>query len=316
MSVIGRLGRIPIARAVRKHLGQRLDWLRPRPKWPTGEDYGRRILSEAEGNTAIGRMIETGAPFAALRLGRSELDTMNYYLRERRGGARWKDTQICSNAGFFPADDGLLDEFAQLFLADIGEADFMGVWFIVGEDRIAREYCPDAELMPPRSLEPYYHSEPWSRALGGRRVLVIHPFAESIREQYEAKRERLFRDPNVLPLFELRTVKAVQSIAGEPTGFSNWFDALDSMKTQMDAIDYDVLIVGAGAYGLPLAAHAKRSGRQAIHMGGATQILFGIKGRRWDEHEVISKLYNDAWVRPKASEVPLGAATVEGGCYW
>ena len=65
-----------------------------------------------------------------------------------------------------------------------------------------------------------------------------------------------------------------------------------------------------------LAAHAKQSGKLAIHMGGATQILFGIKGRRWDDHDVISRLYNDSWVRPQPREVPARAMTVEGGCYW
>ena len=37
-------------------------------------------------------------------------------------------------------------------------------------------------------------------------------------------------------------------------------------------------------------------------MSGATQLLFGIKGKRWDDHPVISKLYNPAWVRPDETE--------------
>jgi hypothetical protein len=84
----------------------------------------------------------------------------------------------------------------------------------------------------------------------------------------------------------------------------------------MDAVDYDVCIIGAGAYGLPLGAHAKLRGKVAIHMGGATQILFGIKGRRWDHHEVIGRLYRDSWVRPRPSEIPRAAGSVEDGCYW
>ena len=56
--------------------------------------------------------------------------------------------------------------------------------------------------------------------------------------------------------------------------------------------------------------------KQAIHMGGATQLLFGIKGGRWDTHPVISKLYNEHWVRPAASETPNSIQRVQGGCYW
>ena len=60
----------------------------------------------------------------------------------------------------------------------------------------------------------------------------------------------------------------------------------------------------------------KRSGRKAVHLGGATQILFGIKGKRWDAHEVISGLYNEHWVRPSTDETPQRKNVVEGGTYW
>lgn len=220
------------------------------------------------------------------------------------------------NAGVFPTTCENLDRFSELYLGGVSQVDAMGVWFNVGEDYIVNEYCPSAALMPLLSLEPYYHAEPWSQALERRRVLVVHPFAESIRHQYENGRQHLFRDARVLPPFELDTIRAVQSAAGESTVFATWFDALDWMKGQMDARDYDVLIVGAGAYGLPLAAHAKRAGKQAVHIGGATQLLFGIRGRRWDQNVEMSARYNEYWVRPKASEAPSGAHTVENGCYW
>ena len=63
----------------------------------------------------------------------------------------------------------------------------------------------------------------------------------------------------------------------QKTGYDTWFDALAAMEKQMDACDYEVAIIGAGAYGLPLAAHARDTGHVAIQMSGATQLLFGIK---------------------------------------
>ena len=50
-------------------------------------------------------------------------------------------------------------------------------------------------------------------------------------------------------------------------------------------IDFDVAIIGCGAYGFPLAAKLKQAGKQAIHLAGATQLLFGIKGKRWEEYQ-------------------------------
>ena len=46
------------------------------------------------------------------------------------------------------------------------------------------------------------------------------------------------------------------------------------------------------------------------------QLLFGIKGKRWDDHPVISKLYNPAWVRPDETEGISNKEKVEGGSYW
>ena len=121
----------------------------------------------------------------------------------------------------------------------------------------------------------------------------------------------------MLPEFSgLTVIRAVQGLAGQDTGYASWFDALAAMEEKMDAADYEVAIVGAGAYGLPLAAHARDTGHTAIQMSGATQLLFGIKGKRWDTHPVISKLYNDAWVRPAEDEGIDHREAVEGGSYW
>jgi hypothetical protein len=167
-------------------------------------------------------------------------------------------------------------------------------------------------------LEPYNHPQPWSYALEGKKVLVIHPFVESIKEQYK-KRELLFPSPKILPAFELKTIKAIQSIANNYTGFKNWFEALDYMQTKVSQTDFDIAIIGCGAYGFPLAAHVKRMGKKAVHLGGATQTLFGIKGKRWEEkkeHQIVAGMMNEHWIRPLAKETPEGIKNVEGGCYW
>jgi hypothetical protein len=222
---------------------------------------------------------------------------------------------MSTNAGFFPATDDDLDHFCRTYLDAVSLVDVLGVWHNPFEDIVANRTCPQARLVPLRALEPYYYADPWSRALKGRRVLVVHPFAASIRENYAANRSRLFGDAAVLPEFELHTLTAIQSSAGQVPPQPTWFAALKEMEDRMTEIDFDLCLVGAGAYGLPLAAHAKTLGRVAVHMGGATQIIFGIKGRRWDSHE-IAKFYNEWWLRPKPSETPEHASSVEGGCYW
>ncbi len=296
-------------------------WHKLRP-FPRESDYEKPFRTAEESNDLIHEGLTSGAPFLIARIGGNECGCLRFYLARRRCRRRPAPYRVStvgemqSGPGFFGATNENLDNFTEEYLRAIQHVDVIGAYFWRGENRVIREYCPSAELIMGPDIEPYYHPNPWSRALSGRRVLVIHPFAESIKHNYESNRKRLFRDPQVLPPFDLHVIKAVQSIAGEPTEFASWFDALAYMKREMDATTYDVCIVGAGAYGLPLAAHAKNSGLQAVHMGGATQILFGIKGRRWDEHSTISKLYNEYWTRPRASEVPHNYQAVEDGCYW
>ena len=155
----------------------------------------------------------------------------------------------------------------------------------------------------------------WSAALSGNKVLVVHPFSKTITEQYK-KRDKLFANKTVLPDFELITLKAVQSIGGTKVPFATWFDALDFMCNKISKTDFDVAIIGAGAYGMPLASFVKSIGKKAVHLGGVTQMLFGIRGKRWDKQALQYNLYNKHWVRASQDETPDNFKAVEKGCYW
>ena len=82
--------------------------------------------------------------------------------------------------------------------------------------------------------------------------------------------------------------------------------------------DFDVALIGCGAYGFPLAAKIKRAGKIALHLGGFTQLLFGIKGARWENAQDYYRklLDNPAWVRPLPEETPDGFFRHENGAYW
>ena len=80
---------------------------------------------------------------------------------------------------------------------------------------------------------------------------------------------------------------------------------------------FDVVMLGCGAYGMPLTKYAwEKHHAMAVYIGGGLQILFGIKGKRWDDTSIGKRLYNEHWVRPLDSDKPSGAGKVEGGAYW
>jgi hypothetical protein len=278
---------------------------------------------ETIGNEAIFKSLSNSEPLMVARFGSVELDCVSFYdyeclpygIDHKNNWPECISSTMCNPAGFFPIEDWALCRFSSEFLKHTLNIDIIGRWHKTNEEYIISKYCQKALQVPLRSIEPYYHENPWSIFLKDKKVLVIHPYEESIKSQYK-KRELLFQNPDVLPSFDLTIIKAVQSIAGNKTKFNNWFEAYDFMCSEIINKEFDVALIGAGAYGLPLASFVKSLGKKAVHMGGALQIFFGIKGGRWDIHDVISKLYNEHWVRPLPSETPLNYSSIEAGCYW
>jgi ketopantoate reductase len=88
------------------------------------------------------------------------------------------------------------------------------------------------------------------------------------------------------------------------------------MVAEVVKTDCQIVIIGCGGLGMILAGRLKALGKICIVMGGAVQVLFGIKGKRWENHEYISKLWNSEWVYPSPSETPRKALEIERGCYW
>lgn len=295
------------------------------------------VLSRKEkndfANNILIQKIKENKPFMAARYGSVESRAIvNYELKKRNNAdiyfillhllgkinLFWKDNprffeELNLNAGFFPNEENLLEEFVNLYINESKQLDLLGIW---NEYEEFLDVPEETKLCKIRELEPWFYNEPWTAALEGKKVLVIHPFEETIIKQYERK-DLLYKNEKILPDFELKTIKAVQTIAGEKSEFKDWFEALESMKNKMNSTDFDVAIIGCGAYGFPLAAHAKKLGKIGIHLGGVTQLLFGIKGSRWENwthYTELRKNNGKDWVF--ANEIPKDYKKIENGCYW
>ena len=213
-------------------------------------------------------------------------------------------------SGFFPVSEESLSFFRREMISSIRQIDLLGSW-VEGENKY-KKYLHKVNVCDLAMLEPYFSPNPWTSALEGKKVLVIHPFSALIRDQYK-KRNVLFKDKNILPFFELKTLKTPITYPGGELKFENWFEVLDNLTNCALEIDFEIAIIGCGAYGMPLAARLKKAGKKSIHLGGALQILFGIKGRRWDEIQEFRKMYNKFWIYPSEEKV---FKNVEDGCYW
>lgn len=300
------------------------------------------ITERQKANDLIYSLLCSDKPCMISRFGTIEIGIVSNYLMVYKNkslisrsleyitdnvGLPWWDklyfNSMKNNAGIFPENIDILERFSKRYLQDIPEIDLLGSF------NYAEKFMPlrnDVLYVHLECLYPFWCEKPWTLALTGKNVLVIHPFVKTIEKQYKRK-ELLFNNKDVLPDYNLKILHAIQSNAGSDVPFKDWFEALKWMEDEIDKIDFDICILGCGAYGLPLAAHIKRLGKKAIHIGGGTQLLFGIKGKRWDNNSYhwkqypllntnYSSLYNDYWVRPSKNETPKAANNVEGACYW
>lgn len=292
--------------------GQSQRWLERR-RYP--ELFGALVSADQAGSRIEAALVQ-GAPFCAARMGHVEARLLGEWVF--RGG-RWSRAtrlEAHANAGIFPTTDAELADFARIYQQSLHDVDLLGFWQSEHQAALVSLLHPVPALCQLSALEPFRQLRPWSAALNGRSVLVVHPFAASIQAQYDQHGSRLFADPRILPSFELQVYRPPLTHAPMTDGFQSWSDALRHLQDQVLSMSFDVALVGCGAYGLPLAAALRREGHQVIQLGGALQLLFGIRGRRWDVDPQIQRMMTSDWIRPSSQETPPISDGIEDGCYW
>ena len=279
-----------------------------------------------EGSVLLYEIFKQHKPFCIGKLGNVELRCLyNYFwsLHNKTPTINWNPIVIQEayvNAGIFPQTEEARIYFCQEMVKAVKNTDIMASWNQgLGdfEDRFIKSNNSKCELVDLQALEPFYSGFPWTMHLKGKNVLVISPFTVSIEKQYKQK-HLIWSNPDILPDFNLITLHhpTSKAISGDKNPYNSWLEMVDNICKQMEKINFDVLLIGTGASSLPLASHAKNLGKQAIHLGGALQILFGIKGKRWDEMKPMKFFFNEHWIRPSLEETPPGYQQIEGGTYW
>jgi hypothetical protein len=267
----------------------------------------------SRGNDIVRQTIDRGGPLAIGKIGSLEGEAAICYLRGRDYPELLR-RQLLENVGLHPPDRSHLDAFCEFFLEAVDKLDIVAAWGNPGENEIIGR-VGHRPLVRLRSFESWRHPRTWSSALAGKRVLVVTPFARSVMSQFR-RREEVWRDQTILPPCELRAVKMPLSPGLVPPVHRDWRERYEALIQECDEAPYDVMLVGAGGLSVPMVAHAKARGAIGFHLGGHTQILFGVHGKRWDRDRLLANLQTPAWVRPSGDEAPATVTKVEQGCYW
>lgn len=245
-------------------------------------------------------------------------------------------TQLAENlerySGIFPATQNSLQNWIdayKLTLDAIEDEPIVAGWFqglASFEKNLLQTFCPKAPHIPLRSLEPYYVKPEyrWTNLLAGKRVAVVSSFSKTIQSQIpkanqiwgEKSESILPSSTQWIPIQTGFPPSIAKGRCGWPEACTDWHKAFVWLVQQVLETKPDICLIGCGALGMMLGAHLKQSGIPCVIMGGAIQVLFGIKGQRWQTHSVISTFWNDSWVWPLEEETPGASKKIEGGCYW
>lgn len=287
----------------------------------------------------ISKILESSSPVAIGRLGGTEGRYLGNLIKisrtTRKVGAlhrkyshfdlkkRRKEVNFLSGFFFFNYSEEM--KFMELYLASLRNLDILGSWgdAFTWAESIALENST-LEVMPLAAISPWVESFPyldstgsklpWTTILDGLKVLVVSPFVNSITYQH-GRIAKCFSGIEY-PRFGLSTIRAPMTFNSVADDQNNWFINLDNLIAQVKEKNFDVALVGAGAYSLPLVSAIKNLGKKAIHTGGGTQLFFGIMGNRWKNAPYVQKYVNQYWVKPSESETPSSTQKIENACYW
>lgn len=274
---------------------------------------GKKNITLEYSDNILCDKIMSNQPFMAVRYGAVELSCINngekINLKLKKSFKNSVKYSMKNNAGFFPCEDRYLNQYNELMDMVMKDTDILGISGIHMEDYFYKKQCKNATTIQYFAFEPI--NKKWLNALNNKKVLIVTPFKDDVLKQLENK--KYLNDlKNINATFVV--LEAIQSIGNNKTSFHNWFDALEYMKEEISKLDFDIALIGAGAYGTPLCQFVKSLGKQAIQTGGATPLLFGIVGNRWLSRDYVKNQINEHWIRPSVK--PDGYENVEKGCYW
>ena len=295
----------------------------------------RPILDGPQGFAKVCEQLLGLSPAAIGKLGSSELSLAYYVFKTKRIHnpppiPNEMLDLLSINAGLFPPTQATAVKMGNELLTAVLHFTMTSPWFGIQQSlEIYNVLSKPADFVAINCFECFLSPNPndwWTARLPAKtKVLVVSPFSSSIEAQIPNLDKIWASRPGLWnPELQFQTIQfplsygtQTEKIQKEMT--DQWTDSLglvSSIKTQMDTIDYDIVLIGAGIHSLPLMAHAKQKGKKAIHLGGSTQLFFGIRGGRWDTMADFQQFFNEHWIRPSVEERPVNYTTVEKGCYW
>lgn len=227
--------------------------------------------------------------------------------------------QMPTNAGFF-GDQKDLKEWRRAMYLALVNADLNLRVVSCPSFYVCDEVLNKLQLFVPTL--PYVEDiEFWKSLiinLNTNNLCFVSYFAEEMNQRKSLIKNKIFNDKKTQwhdtdPTL-WKFVFSENTIKGNEPKDKTYNEVYQDLLKRCLESDAKIYFLACGCYGIPLCNDLKKAGKKAVYVGGFLQLLFGLKGKRWDDRELVNQYYNKHWKYP--SKKPKNAELVEGACYW
>lgn len=227
----------------------------------------------------------------------------------------------------FNNDKDILD-YITLYNKSVLNCDLLGVWDGGMYSQCCEYYSHLSNYLKPEicahALEPYYFMDEeqykFYNIFNNKKVLIITSHYETTKNQLpninKMYKKNIFDETTTFYIY-----KPSQQNGGN-NDENSWNYHFNIMKNEINNIkknifDFDIALISCGGFGMIISNYIyDELNVSVMYIGGSLQLFFGIKGRRWNSNETISKNNNDYWTSVLECDIPKNPKLCENGCYW
>ncbi len=155
----------------------------------------------------------------------------------------------------------------------------------------------------------------WSEALNNKKILLITPFADSIKTNIN-KQDKIY-GKNFFPncQFEFLKISQIDDLNIKNDWMINFLNICDQIHQIKDS--FDIALVSCGGFSNPLLSYLLSIGKSGINVGSVLQMYWGVYGNKWinEKPDILALYSNNHWIRPLDSDKP-DKKYVSESIYW
>jgi hypothetical protein len=270
--------------------------------------------------------------FSLCKGGATEFSAL-FWSRFLRNPMKMSD-QLRRHSGIFPSTASVIEDWLNIYERTCFDSDVLAPTFYTLQTlMLLKLRCPKTvgltsmQRTQPAGTDPRFieseieKSFCYTKLLRGQRVLIVNPIASLLAGRAnEATYKNVWADN--AQWWRPESVQGLDigsAIDGKVRDeFNNTQRLLQRYIEQLYELreTFDVALIGAGGYAIPMADEIKRMGKIAVVLGGHLQVVFGVLGRRWLDDPAWKAVINEHWIESPADLRPSDYRTTENGAYW